>query len=118
MASGYQAVDGFPVTPDVPLFGAAEQSSGARLINVIVGFITVFVVFFTMISAFVYDENSNRGLNITLAIIVAMICASHLLLIFWYRQGDVDPKFKKLIYYNAFCIILLCICANIYFHGA
>jgi len=36
--------------------------------------------------------------------------------IFWYRQGDVDPKFKKLIYYNAFCITLLCICANIYFH--
>lgn len=30
MESGYQAVDGFPTTPDVPLFGAAERSSGVR----------------------------------------------------------------------------------------
>jgi len=37
--------------------------------------------------------------------------------IFWYRQGDMDNKFKKLIYYNAFCLTLLCVCANIYFHG-
>lgn len=36
--------------------------------------------------------------------------------IYWYRQGDVDPKFKKMIYFNSFTTILLCVCANIYFH--
>lgn len=36
--------------------------------------------------------------------------------IYWYRQGDVDPKFKKMIYFNSFTTVLLCVCANIYFH--
>lgn len=111
--STYEAVD----SPDVPLFGAGERSSTARVVNVVVGFVTVFIVIITMISAFVFDNNSSRGLNITLTFVIAMICASHVLLIIWYRQGDVDPKFKRLIYYNALCITLLCICANIYFHG-
>lgn len=87
------------------------------MINVIIGFVTIFIVVFTMISAFVFNKNSSRGLNITFAIIIAMICTAHLLLIYWYRQGDMDDKFKKLIYYNAFCLALLCVCANIYFHG-
>lgn len=118
MESGYQAVNEFPSSPDVPLFGNTEQSSGARVCNILLGFITIFVVIFTMISAFIFDKNSRRGLNITLTVVIAMICASHLLLMVWYRQGDMDPKFKKLIYYNTFCITLLCVCANIYFHGA
>ncbi|CAH3112838.1 unnamed protein product [Pocillopora meandrina] len=45
-----------------------------------------------------------------------MICISELTLIYWYRQGDVDPKFRKLIYFNSFTTILLCICANVYYH--
>jgi hypothetical protein len=47
----------------------------------LVGFVTVFIVIFTMISAFVVDKNSRRGLNITLTVVIAMICASHLLLV-------------------------------------
>ena len=53
----------------------------ARMINVIIGFITIFIVVFTMISAFVFNKNSSRGLNITFAVIIAMICTSHLLLV-------------------------------------
>uniref|UniRef100_A0A8C6XNE9 Transmembrane protein 243 n=1 Tax=Naja naja TaxID=35670 RepID=A0A8C6XNE9_NAJNA len=37
-------------------------------------------------------------------------------LIYWYRQGDLEPKFRNLIYYILFSIIMLCICANLYFH--
>jgi len=47
-----------------------------------------------------------------------LYCIFFNLQIYWYRQGDMDDKFKKLIYYNAFCLALLCVCANIYFHGA
>ncbi|RXM99133.1 Transmembrane protein 243 [Acipenser ruthenus] len=36
--------------------------------------------------------------------------------IVWYRQGDLEPKFRNLIYYFLFSIVLLCICANLYFH--
>jgi len=53
----------------------------ARMVNVMIGFITIFIVVFTMISAFVFNKNSSRGLNITFAVIIAMICTSHLLLV-------------------------------------
>ncbi|PKU33154.1 hypothetical protein llap_16541 [Limosa lapponica baueri] len=36
--------------------------------------------------------------------------------IYWYRQGDLEPKFRNLIYYILFSIVMLCICANLYFH--
>lgn len=36
--------------------------------------------------------------------------------IYWYRQGDLEPKFRNLIYYMLCSIVLLCICANLYFH--
>lgn len=36
--------------------------------------------------------------------------------IYWYRQGDLEPKFRNLIYYMLGSIVLLCICANLYFH--
>ncbi|RLW02015.1 hypothetical protein DV515_00007562 [Chloebia gouldiae] len=39
-----------------------------------------------------------------------------LLVIYWYRQGDLEPKFRNLIYYILFSIVMLCICANLYFH--
>ena len=35
MDSGYQTVGGFPSSPDVPLFGTAERSSGVRFQNFI-----------------------------------------------------------------------------------
>ena len=35
--------------------------------------------------------------------------------VYWYRQGELDPKFRKLLIYNAFVLIVLCICANLYF---
>ncbi len=31
-------------------------------------------------------------------------------------QGDLEPKFRNLIYYMLCSIVLLCICANLYFH--
>lgn len=40
-----------------------------------------------------------------------------ILQIFWYRQGDLEPKFRRMIIYNAFTIILLCVCGNLYFHN-
>ena len=33
----------------------------------------------------------------------------------WYRRGELEPKFRRMIYYNAVVTILLCITANLYF---
>ncbi|EDO43897.1 predicted protein [Nematostella vectensis] len=44
------------------------------------------------------------------------VATSLLVLIFWYRRGDLDPKFRQLIYYNCFTLVLLCVCANVFFY--
>ncbi|KAK2571249.1 Transmembrane protein 243 [Acropora cervicornis] len=70
----------------------------------------------TLISSLVFSHFPPKAINIFLAFVIALICVSELTLIYWYRQGDVDPKFKKMIYFNSFTTVLLCVCANIYFH--
>lgn len=37
--------------------------------------------------------------------------------IYWYRQGDLEPKFLRMIFYNAFTMVLLCVCGNLYIHN-
>ncbi|KAL7638589.1 UNVERIFIED_CONTAM: hypothetical protein RMT77_011161 [Armadillidium vulgare] len=99
---------------DRPLFGVGETRPRDRTINIIIVVVTCFIVLFTTVSAFVPYPSLTE---IFFVLCIIMICSSHLVLIFWYRQGDIDPKFKKLIYYNAINIILLCICANLFFHS-
>ncbi|XP_067275778.1 transmembrane protein 243 isoform X2 [Pseudorasbora parva] len=70
----------------------------------------------TVISSFVFPTPPPTTLNIFFVVCIIMICSSVLVLIFWYRQGDLDPKFRGLIYYSIGLIILLCLCANLYFH--
>ena len=34
---------------------------------------------------------------------------------YWYRRGELEPKFRTMIYYNAVVTVLLCIAANMFF---
>ncbi|XP_029901902.1 transmembrane protein 243b [Myripristis murdjan] len=97
-----------------PLFG--ETSARDRIINFAVGGIASLVVLVTVISSFVFPSLSPRPLNVFFAVCILLTCGSTLVLIFWYRQGDLEPKFRNLIYYMLVSIVLLCICANLYFH--
>lgn len=96
-----------------PLFG--ETSARDRIINLVVGVLTTLLVLITVISSFVVPL-PPKPINIFFAVCVVLLCGSVLVLIFWYRQGDLEPKFRKLIYYMLSSIALLCICANLYFH--
>ncbi|KAL4659504.1 transmembrane protein 243 [Arapaima gigas] len=97
------------------LFG--ETSARDRFINLIVGGLTSLLVLVTVISSFVVPSVPPKPLNVFFAICIVMICASAMVLIYWYRQGDLEPKFRNLIYYILGSIVMLCICANLYFHG-
>ncbi|KAF7693879.1 transmembrane protein 243b [Silurus meridionalis] len=97
-----------------PLFG--ETSARDRIINIVMGGLASLLVIVTIISAFVFPMQPPKPLNIFFAVCILLMCISVLILIFWYRQGDLEPKFRNLIYYMLFSIVLLCICANLYFH--
>ncbi|XP_025107821.1 transmembrane protein 243-like [Pomacea canaliculata] len=100
---------------DRPLFGDSRRPTD-RVLNLIVGVFTSLIVVITLISAFIFPSWPPNGINVFFAIIIVLICCSHSLLIYWYRQGDLEPKFRNMIFYNAFTIILLCVCGNLYIH--
>ncbi|KAG2459807.1 TM243 protein, partial [Polypterus senegalus] len=105
---------GTNVMDNRPLFG--ETSARDRIINLIVGGLTLLLVLVTIISAFVFPNLPPKPVNIFFALCIIMTCISAVILIFWYRQGDLEPKFRNLIYYILFTIVMLCVCANLYFH--
>ncbi|XP_076861344.1 transmembrane protein 243b [Brachyhypopomus gauderio] len=97
-----------------PLFG--ETSARDRIINLVVGGLTCLILIVTVICSFVFPSLPPKPLNIFFAVCILLLSGSVMVLIFWYRQGNLEPKFRTLIYYMLFSITLLCICANLYFH--
>ncbi|NXJ34245.1 TM243 protein, partial [Ciconia maguari] len=87
-----------------------------RVINLVVGGLTSLLLLVTLISAFVFPQLPPKPVNIFFAFCISLCCISAGILIYWYRQGDLEPKFRNLIYYILFSIVMLCICANLYFH--
>ncbi|KAL8558204.1 hypothetical protein ACOMHN_036293 [Nucella lapillus] len=100
---------------DRPLFG--ERRPVDRVLNLIVGTFTALVVLVTLVSSVVFPKWPPNAINIFFALVIVFICSSHLVLIFWYREGDLEPKFRNMIFCNALGIILLCICGNLYIHN-
>lgn len=105
MDQSYQSYGGL----DRPLFG--ESSNREKYINYALGIITVVFVVATIIGAILQFNVPH----IFLAGAILMNCITNILLIYWYRQGDLDPKFRRLIYYNTVVTILLCIAAFVIF---
>lgn len=102
-----------PNLENLPLFGNREAQPRGRCVNTVIIILTVLLVFFTAISAFI---SGVSALDLFFVVCIVLFCISNLTLIMWYRVGDLDPKFKILIYYNTLCIVLTCICGNIFFH--
>ncbi|KAL0964886.1 hypothetical protein UPYG_G00273900 [Umbra pygmaea] len=98
-----------------PLFG--ETSVRDKAINLLVGGLTTLLVVVTVISSFLFPSLPPWPLNVFFAFCILLTCGSVMVLIVWYRQGDLEPKFRKLIYYMLASIVLLCLCANLYFHN-
>ncbi|XP_026958521.1 transmembrane protein 243 isoform X3 [Sagmatias obliquidens] len=92
------------------------QGTQDRIINLVVGSLTSLLILVTLISAFVFPQLPPKPLNIFFAVCISLSSITACILIYWYRQGDLEPKFRNLIYYILFSIIMLCICANLYFH--
>ena len=99
---------------DRPLFG--ESTHRDRVLNVIVGGLTGLFVLVTLVESLLVRWPPN-GVNLFLSLIALGMLLSHATLMYWYRQGDLEPKFRKMIYYNAFALFMLCICANIYIYS-
>ncbi|XP_032241642.1 transmembrane protein 243 isoform X2 [Nematostella vectensis] len=98
---------------EAPLFG--ETRPRDRYLNYFIGVATSLLVLFTFISSLVKPWPPAPN-HVFLSVAIVFVCIGELVLIFWYRRGDLDPKFRQLIYYNCFTLVLLCVCANVFFY--
>ncbi|KAL4227145.1 hypothetical protein ACF0H5_015118 [Mactra antiquata] len=98
-----------------PLFGETHPQD--RICNLVLASVTGILVAVTLVSAFIFPKWPPNGINIFFAVAMSFIGVSHLIVIYWYRQGDLEPKFLRLIFYNAFTMILLCVVGNLYIHN-
>ncbi|CAF0765464.1 unnamed protein product [Adineta steineri] len=91
---------------DRPLFG--ETRSRDRISFMI-------ITAATFVGMFLFRHISST--HIFLNICLLLLLASHLCLAFWYRSGDLEPRFRNMLFFNTAIIILLCICANLIISG-
>lgn len=101
-----------------PLFGIPRPRDRVR--NLVLGILTGMLVLITLIMAFLRPcifPSLHDAVNVFFSLIILMICGSHITLIIWYREGNLEPAFRKMIYFNTATIILLCICGNLYING-
>ncbi|XP_032819083.1 transmembrane protein 243 [Petromyzon marinus] len=102
---------------NTPLFGEASRRD--RIINLVLGVFTSLLVVTTLVAAFVLPKGGSshiRGANVYFAVCILLNCIPMIVLIIWYRLGDLEPKFRTLIYYMSFTMVLLCICAILFFN--
>ncbi len=87
------------------LFGEIRQRD--KVICIVLTLITLAMLLACLIFGLTQPKPM---LNLFFTLTIATFCVSELILIFWYRRGELDPKFRYLICYNAICIIFMCIC--------
>ncbi|XP_003736971.1 transmembrane protein 243 [Galendromus occidentalis] len=98
--------------PQMPLFN--DSSPRERYLHYGLAAVTSVLVFVTLCLAFFYNIPPD-GRHIYFSFVLIIMCLLHCILIHWYRQGDVDPKFRTYIYGNTVIIILLSISGITYF---
>lgn len=114
---------------DQPLFGETRRRD--KIINIVVATVTAIFVLITVAMAVlssvlegkkkcirVYGREQKFCVyfaDILLSAIIILLLIPQIFVAYWYRRGELEPKFRTMIYYNAVVTILLCIAANMYF---
>ena len=96
----------------IPLFG--EDAPKTRAFDLGFGIITIICVLITIGLSF----GNNRGeikLKAFFGVVIGLVTLPQLVLVKWFRDGDLHPKFRVLISYMMLTIVLLCVAGNIYF---
>ncbi|XP_064399970.1 transmembrane protein 243-like [Halichondria panicea] len=116
--------------PDTqPLFGETRRKD--KIINIVIAIITAIIVFFTVLmgvvsSVFLSHQKCLRlykqsqaycvyPVDLVFCVLIVLLLLPQIIVAYWYRRGELEPKFRRLIYYNAIVTILLCVCGNLYF---
>ncbi|EGD78346.1 hypothetical protein PTSG_09412 [Salpingoeca rosetta] len=95
----------------VALFGPDPKS--VQRTNYICAAVTVAAVTATI--AFAFTRDSLEIIHIFFAVGVVLVAIPEFVLVLWYREGDLPPRFRYLIAYITCSIVVLCISSIVYF---
>ena len=57
-----------------------------------------------------------KFINLLALLVIVSFVASHGILIYWYRLGDLDPKFRRKLFWDSVNLLLLCSVAITYYY--
>jgi preprotein translocase subunit SecG len=115
---------------DQPLFGETRRRD--KIINIVLAAVTAVFIAITLVlallsSLLIKDKCKRIGhvgnskkycvypLDIVFCGIIILLLVPQIIVAYWYRRGELEPKFRSLIYYNAVVTVLLCIVGILYF---
>ncbi|KAJ1935345.1 hypothetical protein FBU59_005416 [Linderina macrospora] len=98
---------------DEPLFGGTSRRDLA--IERFGSLYTVVVSMLTLVLALVRGVQTGVALHALLGVCVVLFAAVQVQLIRWYRLGDLEPKFRFIIFAMAAALTMLCMVASLYF---
>ncbi|KAI8325307.1 hypothetical protein GQ54DRAFT_6116 [Martensiomyces pterosporus] len=98
---------------DEPLFGGISRRE--MLVERYANTFIITIAFATVVVSLVQGVLSGVFLHVLLGLCVSLFAAIEVRLVKWYRLGDLEPKFKYVIFALGFSITLLCVVANLYF---
>eukprot|EP00040_Diaphanoeca_grandis_P002471 m.21805 g.21805 ORF g.21805 m.21805 type:complete len:133 (-) comp13543_c1_seq1:357-755(-) len=103
----------------IPLFG--EDSPKVRTIEIGFAVVTMIFVVATMAYTFVLNSRKtclgtgSKTLPVYFGIVLFLSSLPQFILVRWFQKGDLHPKFRFLIIYQMFTIVLLCIAGILLF---
>eukprot|EP00039_Didymoeca_costata_P032789 m.39367 g.39367 ORF g.39367 m.39367 type:complete len:118 (+) comp9543_c0_seq1:221-574(+) len=97
----------------VPLFG--EDDTKTRAADLLFGIVTLVTVAVTIGLSFSQGGSIDK-LKIFFGVVIILLSFPQIVLVKWFRDGDLHPKFRYLIGYMMCSIVLLCVCATVYFY--
>jgi drug/metabolite transporter (DMT)-like permease len=92
-----------------------EERPIHRLINLVIATLVGIFVLATVIAAFFVPSFLHSFLHIYLAFCILLLFGAEVLIVHWYRSGELNERFRYLIYYLAVVICLICIGAILFF---
>eukprot|EP01120_Amphizonella_sp_Union-15-10_P001543 TRINITY_DN11700_c0_g1_i2.p1 TRINITY_DN11700_c0_g1~~TRINITY_DN11700_c0_g1_i2.p1 ORF type:complete len:147 (-),score=14.22 TRINITY_DN11700_c0_g1_i2:121-561(-) len=95
-----------------PLFG--EQKPRAYLVGFLFTGILLVGCLVCIVISIVFSVKSSLPQHLASTLLI-VLTAIHLAILFkWYRRGDLDPKFKFLLFFSVFIVVLACVSDQIY----
>eukprot|EP00035_Acanthoeca_spectabilis_P022825 m.446021 g.446021 ORF g.446021 m.446021 type:complete len:120 (+) comp19301_c0_seq1:193-552(+) len=90
----------------VPLFG--EETTAVKTFDVAFGVVTVVFVIVTL--ALLFSRSGTSNVDVFFGVVLILVTIPQVILVLWFRRGDLHPKFRWLIAYMMVTVILLCMC--------